>query len=110
MDQKIIKGADIAMGSSGVPVSITTNLDISAYALTELQFIFIKPSGAILYGTPAVIENNYTAIYYTFTSDIDEEGEWQVFLKNLRTGYEFVKGNSSFTARPAAEDMASSNG
>lgn len=111
MAKKIYEGADIAVGSANVAVEITTDLDLATgvYLVTELEMIFIKPSGETFTRTPSSI-SGYIAIYNTGADDIDEEGEWHVYLRNLRLDQEFVKGNSAFSARPKVEDMSSYNG
>lgn len=111
MAKKIYEGADIAVGSVGVVIEITTDLDLATgvYLVTELEIIFIKPSGGAFTRTPSSI-SGYIATYNTIADDIDEEGEWHVYLRNLRLDQEFVKGNSAFTARPKALDMGLYNG
>ncbi len=111
MSKKIYEGAGIAVGSANVPVEITTDLDLATgvYLVSELEMIFIKPSGETFTRTPSSI-SGYIATYNTVAGDIDEEGEWHAYLKNLRLDYEFVKGNTSFSARPKALDMGLYNG
>ncbi len=110
MGKKIYRSADSVVGNVGDPVEITTPLDISTYALAELEMIFIKPSGGTITRNPNEIKDKYTCVYYTCIGDLDEDGEWEVYLKDVRIGREFVKGNGSFTVRPKAMDMALYNG
>lgn len=110
MGKKIYKEANATVGDIGTPVTITTPLDISLYALTELELIFIKPSGGTFIRNPSEITGTYTCKYYTFADDLDEDGDWDVYLKDLRIGREFVGGNNSFRVRPKALDMALYNG
>lgn len=110
MTKLISEGADVAIGSC-VPIEITVDIDLTtgAYLISEIEIVFIKPSGQTIIRTPASLLN-YVITYNTFSSDLDEEGEWHVYVRNLKVGYEFVKGNSVFTVRPKAEDMAVANG
>lgn len=100
-----IKGADITVGDAGIQVTVTVDEDLTDYELTDLEFIFIKPTGGTFTKNPAS-KTQYTATYLTFSTDIDEEGEWYVYFRNLATGFEYNEGNNSFLARPKAEDMA----
>lgn len=106
MNKKIYNSADMTVGDAGVGIAMTTDVDLSLYVPSDFEFTFIKPSGATI-TRPAVTLNNYTVTYYTYEADMDEAGVWEVYLKNVKIGYEFVKGNSTFSVRPKAEDMAS---
>jgi hypothetical protein len=110
MTKKIFQGADLTVGDVLAPITITTDLNISGYALTELEFIFIKPSGGTLIKNPSEITGTYSCKYNTVSDDLDEDGDWEVYLKDLRIGREFQKGNNSFKVRPKAQDMALYNG
>uniref|UniRef100_A0A6M3K4I9 Uncharacterized protein n=1 Tax=viral metagenome TaxID=1070528 RepID=A0A6M3K4I9_9ZZZZ len=104
-----IKGADMTIGDAGVPISITVDEDLTDIELTSLEMVFVSPSGNTFTRTPAE-KTTYTATYYTYTADIDEDGTWHVYFRNLATGFEYNEGNNVFTVRKKAEDMASDNG
>lgn len=101
-----IKGADMTVGDAGIPITVTVDEDISAIPLTSLEFVFVSPSGNTFTRNPASL-TTYTATYNTFSTDIDEDGDWHLYFRNLATGFEYNEGNNIFTVRKKAEDMAS---
>jgi len=104
-----IKGADMTVGDAGIQISVTVDEDLTDIELTSLEFVFVSPSGNTFTRNPAS-KTTYTATYLTFASDINEDGTWHMYFRNLATGFEYNEGNNVFTVRKKAEDMASDNG
>jgi hypothetical protein len=109
MDKKIYNSADLTVGDVGIAIAMTTDIDLSLYVPSDFEFTLIKPSGVTI-NRQAMALDGYTVTYYTVSGDIDEDGDWAVYLKNVKVGYEFVKGTRNFTVRPSAGDMANYNG
>ena len=95
-------GADMTEQDVGVSIEITTNENLTGY---NLEFIFVKPSGATITRTATSI-SGYSASYVTASGDIDESGDYYVFLRNKDIGFEYDPGNNKFRVRPKGEDQA----
>ena len=104
-----IKGADMTVGDAGIQISVTVDEDLTDIALTSLEFVFVSPSGNTFTRNPAS-KTTYTATYLTFANDIDEDGDWHLYFRNIATGFSYNEGNNTFVVRKKAEDMASDNG
>lgn len=106
-----IKGADTTVGNSGDPFTITIDEDLTGYALTEVELIFVSPTGNTIRRNPATITatvgGGTTIVYNSFSTDITEDGDWHLYLRNNRIGKEYNEGNNVFRVRKKAEDMAS---
>jgi hypothetical protein len=106
-----IKGADMTVGDAGIPFTITIDEDLTGYATTEIQLIFVSPTGDTFRKTPysitATAGGGTTIVYYSYSTDILEDGDWHLYLYNVRTGFEYNEGNNVFVVRKKAEDMAS---
>lgn len=97
-----IKAGDFTVGDIGVSVEITTDVDLTS---VDADFVFIKPSGESI-RRDATSVSTYTATYTWVAGDLDEAGEWRVWLYNETTDYFFKPSSNVFTVTDDPEDMA----
>ena len=99
-----VGGAELTVGDIGITIDVTTNEVMSG---KDIEVIVVKPSGATFRkNVTSISDDGYTASYSLVTGDVDEEGEYSVYLRNNEDGYEYKVGANTFLVRPKAEDMA----
>lgn len=92
---------DITKGDVGIQIIVVTNEVLSG----NIDMEFKKPSGATITRDVHSIDGA-TAIYYTQPGDIDEDGIWDVYLKDSTTGFYYNEyGGNSFRVRPTPAEM-----
>lgn len=98
-----IQVGELTVGDIGVNIVGTVDETIAAL---NIDFVFVKPSGATI-TRDATSLSGQTATYTTVSGDIDEAGDWHVFLKNVTTGFHYTRESGhKFPVRPKPEDMA----
>lgn len=92
---------DMTVGDVGVPFICVVDEVITGLSI---EMVFVKPSGNSIRRTASV--SQYTASYATVSGDIDEDGEWTVYLFNKTSGYFYTnESGNTFRVRPHPEEM-----
>ena len=92
---------DITVGDVGIQISVTTDEVLSG----NVDIEFMKPSGATILRDIHSLDGA-TALYIKQPGDIDESGEWSVYLKDSTTGFYYNEyGGNSFRVRPTPAEM-----
>ncbi len=98
---KIQKG-DFTVGDIGVTVEAHISSTLTGI---NIRFDFVKPSGAMLQVDATSTSGYITKYTTTSATDLDESGEYAVYVYNKDTGYYFA-GGGIFTVRPQPGEMA----
>ena len=94
---------DFTVGDVDVPI-----IGVADEVLTgkNIDFIFIKPTGETL-KRDADSVSGYNATYHTVAGDLDEDGEWSVYLYYATAPYYYTReSGNTFWVRQKPEDMA----
>jgi hypothetical protein len=98
-----IESGELTVGDIGIPIVATTDETLTGL---DIDFILIKPSGESIRRDASSI-SGLTATYNTASGDMDESGDWFVFLYNNTTGFYYNKESGNrMPVRPKPEDMA----
>ena len=93
----------MTVGDVDVPFTVTADEVLTG---KNVDFIFVKPSGTTIRRDATSI-SGYTATYNTVVGDLDEDGEWSVYLKyQTSPRYYTNESGNTFRVRPTPEDMA----
>lgn len=90
----------MTVGDVGVPIAITTNVTLTT---KDIDMILVKPNGESITRDASV--SSTVATYTTVSGDIDVDGVWRAYLRNVTDGYDFDRA-TVFTVKPKPEDMA----
>ena len=92
----------MTVGDVGVRIGYTTDQTLTG----DIDFELMKPDGSTIRRDADSLVDA-TAYYYTVEGDIDQAGDWYVFLKNVTTGYYFIEdGANVMKVRPKPATMA----
>lgn len=96
-----VKPGKMTVGDENVRITYTVNETLSG----DIDFEFIKPDGSTIRRDATGI-SGASAYYDTAAGDIDQAGDWYVFLWNVTSGFRYIEdGANVIKVRPTPAAM-----